>query len=300
MSATCSPRPLLASSACPAVSSTSSESRSDASDTQKTPSGKRSDASAAACRARRVLPVPPGPVSVNKPHVVPPHQREHLRQLTLTAQKRGRGDRQVRPVQALQRRKLFWAELVDPLGVGEILQPVHAQVAQAPVGKRAAVEADTSTCPPWPQAAIRAARCTSTPTYPSSSPVRRSGVDAHPNPDRTPRETCHRLGGGRERTRRGREGDEEGVSLRVHLNATVCVERTPQDTAVRGERLGILSRAQVLGQPCRALNIGEQEAHGSGREIAIHGRMMRQRAVCVTGNVPRGSRRSSPARSSRG
>ena len=33
----------------------------------------------------------------------------------------------------------------------------------------AAVAAETSTCPPCPAAAIRAARCTSTPTYPSSS-----------------------------------------------------------------------------------------------------------------------------------
>ena len=66
LSATCAARPSSAPSARAVSSSTSSGSRSAASGTQKTPSGKASAASPAACRARRVLPVPPGPVSVSR------------------------------------------------------------------------------------------------------------------------------------------------------------------------------------------------------------------------------------------
>ena len=54
----------LTASARASEGSRSSGSRSGASGTQKMPSGKDSDASAAACRASRVLPVPPGPVKV--------------------------------------------------------------------------------------------------------------------------------------------------------------------------------------------------------------------------------------------
>ena len=63
-----------------------------------------------------------------------------------------------------ERREVVVSELVDPLGRGQILQPVLAEIAQPTGADELAVEAETSTCPPWPQAAIRAARWTSTPT----------------------------------------------------------------------------------------------------------------------------------------
>lgn len=62
--------------------------------------------------------------------VLPQEQPEHLRQLLLTAQERRRGDRQIRLVKALERREVNVSELVDPLGRRQILQPVHAQIAQ--------------------------------------------------------------------------------------------------------------------------------------------------------------------------
>ena len=66
LSAMCSARPFLEPTTCAAVSSTSVESRRGASGTHQIPSGKESDASAAACSASRVFPVPPGPVSVSR------------------------------------------------------------------------------------------------------------------------------------------------------------------------------------------------------------------------------------------
>ena len=56
-------------------------------------------------------------------------QCNQLRQLRLTADEGARGDRQVRRVEALQRRKVAVAELVDPLGSGQVFEPVLAEVA---------------------------------------------------------------------------------------------------------------------------------------------------------------------------
>ena len=56
-------------------------------------------------------------------------------ELTLPAEERCCRNRQIRPVEALQRREVLVAELVDPLRCRQILQPVLAQVAQ-PIGAR--------------------------------------------------------------------------------------------------------------------------------------------------------------------
>ncbi len=65
----------------------------------------------------------------DEPRVVDGEQRRELGQLALAPEERGRGHGQVRAVEALERRELRLAELVDPLRRGEVLQPVLAQVA---------------------------------------------------------------------------------------------------------------------------------------------------------------------------
>jgi len=57
-------------------------------------------------------------------------QAEYLPEFVLTTEERRRGDRQVRPVKALQRRKLPLPELVQALRSREILQTVLAEVAK--------------------------------------------------------------------------------------------------------------------------------------------------------------------------
>ena len=58
--------------------------------------------------------------------------------------------------------------LVDALGVGKALQPVRPEIlVSTPLTNGAAVD-DSSIWPPWPEAAIREARITSSPVYPSS------------------------------------------------------------------------------------------------------------------------------------
>ena len=68
-------------------------------------------------------------------------------------------------------------------------------------------------------------------------------------------------------TRRGREHEEEGIPLRVHLNAALGRARLPYQPAVLRERVGIAVGAKRVQQPRRALDVGEEERDGAGREV---------------------------------
>ena len=92
--------------------------------------------------------------------------RDELGELVLAAEERGGGHRQVRPVQRPQRRELLVSELMEDDGGREVLEPVRAKVAKGHVAgsSSATVEGESTTCPPWPHAPMRAARWTSIPT----------------------------------------------------------------------------------------------------------------------------------------
>ena len=93
------------------------------------------------------------------------------------------------------------------------------------------------------------------------------GMQPHPHPDRAGAKLVLRLPRGVERLRRLRDGDEEGVPLRVHLDAAVRGEGGPEDPAMFGqcgrESLG----TQLVQQPRRALDVGEQKGDGSGGKV---------------------------------
>ena len=92
-----------------------------------------------------------------------------LRELAPPADQRRRLDRQIRPIQRAQRRKVSVTELEEPVRGAEVLEAVLAEVEELPVPpRRCRVLSESRTCPPWPALMIRAARCTSMPTYPSS------------------------------------------------------------------------------------------------------------------------------------
>jgi hypothetical protein len=73
---------------------------------------------------------PAGARERQQTHVVAQEQSEYFAEFLLAAEERCCRDRQIRLVQALQRRKLAVAELVDPFGCRQILQAVHAEIAQ--------------------------------------------------------------------------------------------------------------------------------------------------------------------------
>ena len=94
---------------------------------------------------------------------------------------------------------------------------------------------------------------------------RRPGMEPHPHGDR---ECLLRLARGGQRPGRGREGNEEGVALRVHLDAAVGGKGLPEHLPVPGELLGVPLRAELFQQPGGALDVREQEGDRSARQLA--------------------------------
>ena len=68
----------------------------------------------------------------------------------------------------------------------------------------------------------------------------------------------------------GREGEEERVSLRVHLDAALGRAGVADDASVLGERLRVLLCAELVQELRRALDVSEEEGDGAGREIVSH------------------------------
>jgi hypothetical protein len=171
--------------------------------------------------------------------VLPREQLFNLLEFVLATEERRRGNRQVRPVQRPQGREVVVSQLVDALRRRQVLQPVLADVAelvgpQERGGRRRDqhLAAATGGVDPGRPVDVGA-------DVAFFREERRAGVHAYPYVDRSRSERLRRLGGGLERTRRGRERIEEGVPLCVDLDAAVRGERLAQDAAVLGERLRI-------------------------------------------------------------
>jgi hypothetical protein len=79
--------------------------------------------------------------------------------------------------------------------------------------------------------------------------------------------------------RRAAEGDEEGVSLRVHLGALVRGERSPEESPVLMERvrIGVSQLVQKLRRP---LDVREKKGDDACRKRGRH-------ATMITGPDPR-------------
>ena len=173
--------------------------------------------------------MPPGPVSVSRRTSARAEQVGDRCQLALAPDQRRRLDGQVRrPVlERPQRRELVRQpgdhELGEPLRARQVLEPVLAEVAQRDAVGQARprpARASTARAAPGrraPAAQIRAARGTSSPTYPVAS-RRLAGVEPDPHRTAASRSSsrCSRAaqvdGAGR-----ARERGEERVALRVHL-----------------------------------------------------------------------------------
>jgi hypothetical protein len=97
--------------------------------------------------------------------------------------------------------------------------------------------------------------------------VWRSGVEAHTHPDRTLGERRLRLSGRLQRTGRGWKGDEEGVALGAHLDPPVAGEGLAHKTAVLGQGLRVCLGPQLVQEPRRALDVGEEERHRASRKV---------------------------------
>src|SRR5215211_7823033 len=63
-----------------------------------------------------------------------------------------------------------------------------------------------------------------------------------------------------------REGDEEGITLRVDLDATVACERRAQHATMLGERIGICI-TQLLQESHGPLDVRKEKGYGTCRQL---------------------------------
>ena len=301
------------------VGSTSSGSRTAASGIHHVPPGRFSLRLSATRKARRVFPVPPGPGEGQEPHLVASDQVDDLRQLAATTEKRRRRDGQVRTMQRPERREIGVPDLVEVLGVRNILQPMPPEVAQ-----QAGVVEERSRR--RRQDDLSAVRSRSDPRatmhveagIAASHQVRRAGVNAHPHADRLARKCLLRAHRCRDRARRSRERSEEGVALRVDFHAAVALECVAEDRAMalQLERVRLGSdcvephgrsprcrrRGTSRSRPAAARAAGRSRARDpAGGSAAAAGvahapalSRARRRAGCVHPDRPRGLRHDGP------
>jgi hypothetical protein len=111
------------------------------------------------------------------------------------------------------------------------------------------------------------------PDVPLVGQQRLAGVDPHPHQHRTLQRRL-RVPRRSQRIRRARERDEERIALRIHLDAAPPRERVAQHPPVLRQRIRV-RLAELVQQPRRSLDVGEQERDGAGRQLG-HTEMMRR------------------------
>jgi hypothetical protein len=184
----------------------------------------------------------------------------------LAAEERRRRDGHVRPGQRPQRRELLLAELVEPNRLPQVLEPVLTEVAEVrPVEQTLRRLREDDLAAVGGRADARGA-VNVDPNVALIGHGRLAGMDPHPDGDR---ERPLRFLRRRDRIGCARESDEEGIPLGIDLDAPVGRKGVAKCAAVLGQRVGI-ARAQLLEQPGRTLDIGEEEGDGAGRKLG-HG-----------------------------
>ncbi len=189
-----------------------------------------------------------------------------LSELPLSPDERIRLNREVRPIEGLERRKIRVPELVETLRGGEVLEAMVAEVAEVRFGV---------------EQLPRRLREENLPAVTGAHDPRRSvhvgtdvalvredrltGVDADPDSHGTSFERGLTVSSSGDRIGRPCECVEERVSLRVDLHPAVLREDRPQEPAVLREHIGV-APAQLVQKTCRPFDVGEEERDRSARK----------------------------------
>ena len=169
--------------------------------------------------------------------------------------------------EAPDRREVALAELVEPDGLGHVLEAVLSEVAEVAVDELASRAGDEhlSAMPGGhdPRGemdvhadVLRRVEC------------RLAGVHAHADLDRSRLECLHRFRDGVDRVRGRLEDVEERVSFVVDLVPGVPRERLPHDPAVPVERFEVRLLLELVEQARRTLDISEDQGDRAGRLLA--------------------------------
>ncbi len=169
-------------------------------------------------------------------------------------------------------------ELVEALGLVDVLQPLLAQVAERRVGRQLVPDERGGGRGEEHLATVRGggdprALVEAEAVIALVADLGLAGVEAHADAALgalgpvVRGERALRVGGRGDGVAGAGEGVEERVALRVHLAAAVRREGLAEEAAVVGEQVAV-ARAELLQQARRALDVGEQHRHRARRESA--------------------------------
>ena len=253
---------------------TSAESVIVPSGTNHTPSGYSSASPAATWSARRVLPVPPGPVSVSRR--VRLEEGPGLVQLQLPPDEGGQLRRQVvgTGVERADRREVGGQAVDHELGDAlraQVLEPVRPQWTQRQAGRESPLDQlrrrlRQQHLPAVPgRGHARGAVHIVADVGPVGIELAHAGVEAHPHPDRGAvrprlrRQRALHVGHRRDGRARVLERREEAVPLDLVLDPAVRGQGRADDLPVPRKDRPPRGRAEALDEPRRPLDVGEQE-----------------------------------------
>jgi hypothetical protein len=167
-------------------------------------------------------------------------ERQHVGELTVSPDEPSWLHRQVRQVEALQRRELTVPKLIKPLRRSKVFEPVHAQVEQAICAcEIARALRDENLATVTRRRNTRSAMHID-PDVPLVGDDRLAGMQSNPHSNRCVGKGIACSGCRCECVGRLRERDEERVSLRLHLDATVACERLAQEAPVLRQQVGVV------------------------------------------------------------
>ena len=202
---------------------------------------------------------------------------EDFLQLPLPADEGGGRAGKVGVRNRLEGREARVSELVDGNGLGDVFEPVFPEFGERAVDELGCCLGEDG----LPTVAGR--RKTGGEVHllahvPLVAQTRLACVQANPNADRPGGERASHLRSRRERSGSVREGEEEGVSLRVDLDSSLRRAGRTHDPPVLGERFVVRVVSDLLEKLGRAFDIGEEERDSPGGEIAAHERSLARRS----------------------
>jgi hypothetical protein len=192
--------------------------------------------------------------------------------LALSSDEGCRRKRHVGAVQRLERRERLTPQLEDPDWGREVLQPMLAEIAQL---ERVGLEERHRRRGEQHLTAVRGAgdACRAVNVETDVAVVDRdrlAGVQAHPDADRRGGERFLNVLCARHSLARRGEDAEEGVALRVDLDAAVRRDCCADQPVVLLERLGVGLGAELRQGAGRPLDIGEEEGERARRQPFSH------------------------------
>ena len=195
-------------------------------------------------------------------------QATELCDLADPSDERARLGREIRGVQRPERREHTGPDLIQALGLRQILEAVQSEVGE--LDRRLEQAAGLVRQHDLPPVA-----CGADAGRPVDVDTDVALVGAHRracvNPDTHPEWPAHkrlrRLASRRYCVRSDSEYAEDRVALRIDLDAPVSRERSSQQTAVFRKHLGIVV-SELGQQTCRALDVREEQRDGAGRQIS--------------------------------